>query len=262
MNTLTIVNQEVQIKEWDGQRVVSFRDIDTVHQRPEGTADRNFRENRERFIEGEDFVRISKNQTDEIRGLEIPNRGITLLTESGYLMLVKSFTDDLAWQVQRALINCYFRVKAETQSKPKRVRSKPEDVVFRQQMNIAKAFANTTGISLEIAAATAINIIEERTGYSYGHWKLALPARADAKPIPSLNATAVGKAVGVAAHDANILLESAGLQKREGKNWRLTDKGKQYGEEYPYERNGHSDYRILWRNDVADEIRGAANDEF
>lgn len=33
------------------------------------------------------------------------------MTESGYLMLAKSFTDDLAWQVQRELVNFYFRAK-------------------------------------------------------------------------------------------------------------------------------------------------------
>ena len=42
---------------------------------------------------------------------EINNHGTTLITESGYLMLVKSFTDDLAWKVQRELVNTYFRVK-------------------------------------------------------------------------------------------------------------------------------------------------------
>lgn len=36
---------------------------------------------------------------------------IIFLTESGYLMVVKSFTDDLAWTVQRQLVNAYFRSK-------------------------------------------------------------------------------------------------------------------------------------------------------
>ena len=31
-----------------------------------------------------------------------------LVTESGYFMLVKSFTDDLAWDVQRQLVKRYF----------------------------------------------------------------------------------------------------------------------------------------------------------
>ena len=33
-----------------------------------------------------------------------------LITEQGYLMLVKSFTDDLAWEVQRKLVSSYFNV--------------------------------------------------------------------------------------------------------------------------------------------------------
>jgi len=80
-----------------------------VHERPEGTAGRNFRENKDKFIENEDYFCLTKSQNNEIRGLEIPNRGITVITEQGYLMLVKSFTDDLAWDVQRQLVKSYFR---------------------------------------------------------------------------------------------------------------------------------------------------------
>lgn len=104
MQAMVIQGTEIQIKEYMGRRVVTFKDIDTVHQRPLGTASRNFRENRERFISGIDFYKV--NQPDEIRRLGItrPQGGTpsetTLITESGYLMLVKSFTDDLAWKVQ------------------------------------------------------------------------------------------------------------------------------------------------------------------
>ncbi len=108
-NLISINNQSLRIKEYKGQRVVTFKDIDTVHGRPEGTAHRNFKANREHFIEGVDYYRLQK---DEIRpfGITSPNGGI-VVTESGYLMLVKSFTDDLAWTVQRELVNNYFRVK-------------------------------------------------------------------------------------------------------------------------------------------------------
>jgi phage antirepressor YoqD-like protein len=34
---------------------------------------------------------------------------VLLLTETGYSMLVKSFTDDLAWEVQRQLVRSYFK---------------------------------------------------------------------------------------------------------------------------------------------------------
>ena len=103
------------IKEYNSQRVVTFKDIDTVHGRPEGTASRNFKANRKRFIEGVDFfiVKPSDVQMDEFRPSEINNRGTTLITESGYLMLVKSFTDDLSWTVQRELVNIYFKTRTE-----------------------------------------------------------------------------------------------------------------------------------------------------
>ena len=114
MNELIkIGNQEITKKEFNNQRVVTLKDIDLVHERPEGTAGRNFRENKERFIKGEDYylVKPSDVQGDEIRRAEINNYGTCLITEQGYLMLVKSFTDDLAWKVQRRLVNTYFRAK-------------------------------------------------------------------------------------------------------------------------------------------------------
>lgn len=39
-----------------------------------------------------------------------------LLTESGYLMIVKTFSDDLSWQVQRQLVNAYFKAKTQPQT--------------------------------------------------------------------------------------------------------------------------------------------------
>ncbi len=41
-------------------------------------------------------------------------RGLTLLTESGYLLLVKSFTDDISWKIQKQLVASYFRAKEQT----------------------------------------------------------------------------------------------------------------------------------------------------
>ena len=116
MSTLIkIGNQELAPKEFRGQRVVTFKDIDLVHERPDGTAKRNFSENRSRFIEGEDYFAISAGDvgTDFVLTYGFANKASKgyLLTEQGYLMLVKSFTDELAWKVQRDLVNTYFKVK-------------------------------------------------------------------------------------------------------------------------------------------------------
>lgn len=112
MTSVQINKHDVRVKEFNGERVVTFKDIDLVHERPDGTARRSFSRNKNRFIDGVDYFLLKReNAMDEFRPLEIPPKGITLITESGYLMLVKSFTDDLAWTVQRQLVNCYFRVK-------------------------------------------------------------------------------------------------------------------------------------------------------
>ncbi|MCR1953328.1 ORF6N domain-containing protein [Clostridioides mangenotii] len=109
MNDLVEVNnKELKIKEYAGIRVVTFKEIDSIHERVYGTARRNFNTNKERFIEGVDyFVRNSFEAKDEFE-IIAPN-GLKVITESGYLMLVKSFDDDLAWDVQRDLVNKYFR---------------------------------------------------------------------------------------------------------------------------------------------------------
>lgn len=112
-----INNTDLSVKEFKEQRVVTFKDIDMLHERVEGTAKSNFYENKKHFIENEDYFIIKKSLKYEIPTLEIPNRGITVLTESGYLMLVKSLQDDLAWKVQRELVNNYFRIKEVVNSK-------------------------------------------------------------------------------------------------------------------------------------------------
>lgn len=110
---ILIGNHEISLKTYKGQRVVTFKDIDTVHERPEGTARKRFADNRDRFIEDTDFFKISPSEfRTTIGDMDLRQQNdITLISESGYLMLVKSFTDDLAWKVQRQLVDSYFRVK-------------------------------------------------------------------------------------------------------------------------------------------------------
>lgn len=98
------------LKEYNGQRVVTLQDIDMLHQRKEGNAWKNFNNNRRHFLEGEDYfhVRQEEIQNGKYFGFEIGKRGTYLFTQTGYLMIVKSFTDDLSWAIQRELVNGYF----------------------------------------------------------------------------------------------------------------------------------------------------------
>lgn len=105
-----INNNDLQVKMWNGQRVVTLSDIDKVHSRPSGTARRNFNENKKHLTLNEDYIVRNSYEAKQEYNITAPN-GLTLFTESGYLLLVKSFTDDLAWEVQRDLVNSYFKLK-------------------------------------------------------------------------------------------------------------------------------------------------------
>ena len=91
----------------DSVRVLTLAMIDKIHGRADGTSRRNFNDNKARLTEGEDFIVRNSYEAKEL-GITAPN-GLTLLTESGYLLLVKSFTDDLAWRIQKQLVQAYFR---------------------------------------------------------------------------------------------------------------------------------------------------------
>lgn len=113
---ITIANTEMAIIEYKGQRVLTLAMIDQVHNRPEGTARKRFSDHRERFVLDEDYFKVSASEIRTHKICAISDKvteDITLITESGYLMLVKSFTDDLAWQVQRQLVKGYFKAKEQ-----------------------------------------------------------------------------------------------------------------------------------------------------
>lgn len=116
-----INNSDVGIMTYNKKRVVTFEDIDILHQRAKGTAKRTFSDHKNKLIEGIDYfvfkgqkgreALIQANCTRYVQLNTSPNFKSYLLTESGYLLLVKPFTDDLSWDIQRDLINNYFQMK-------------------------------------------------------------------------------------------------------------------------------------------------------
>lgn len=135
---VVIEGKEVERLYYREQPILSLSMVDEVHQRSKDTAGKNFRNNRDRFIMGEDYYELpyeewtslvrrnSSDQAETVRqnlpdqGGDLPNRlnpggghkgNMIFLTMSGYLMLAKSFTDDLSWSVQRMLVKNYFKLK-------------------------------------------------------------------------------------------------------------------------------------------------------
>ncbi len=111
---MNIYGTDIQIREWMGKRVVTFKDIDKLHHRPDGTARKRFNDNKKHFVSGVDFFKVCASEIRTHKIMELSSKAhedVTLITETGYLMLVKSFTDDLAWKVQRELVDSYFKAR-------------------------------------------------------------------------------------------------------------------------------------------------------
>ena len=100
----------IERKEYDGQPVVTFRDVDELHQKNVGSARKRFNDNRKHFQEGVDYFVLNSDEASSRLGIIAPC-GLKLLTQTGYLMIVKSFTDDLSWAIQRELVNGYFAAR-------------------------------------------------------------------------------------------------------------------------------------------------------
>lgn len=169
---LAVSEIALPIREYKGQRVVTFKDIDEVHQRPSGTAKRNFNSHKEHFIKGEDYFTVTMSEfrtyyvPNSDNGVGNPNLDVVLLTESGYLMTVKTFKDELSWSVQRRLVNTYFRARevAEIPQRPK-VSSipAPKPVTFyRKNRYKIAAICSSYGVEEKFLFELIFPYIEEK----------------------------------------------------------------------------------------------------
>ena len=209
--TITLHNEKLTVKEYKGQRVVTFADIEKVHNRAKGTCKRNFGENKEHFIEGIDFFEISRSN---VGTKFVPTYGFNkkapkgiLLTESGYLMIVKSFTDNLSWQVQRELVNTYFKAKQSVSIKPAdELRNK--NVQIREQ----NARIRTAQLLYKIADKTDTDykqVLHARITYLLtGEYLLPLPEVTQR----TYSASEIGEILGVSANRIGRLANLYGLK--------------------------------------------------
>ena len=328
IQTVTVNDTNVSVKEWNGKRVVTFKDIDACHNRPEGTARKRFNDNRQHFIEGEDYFKVPYSEIIEspLGGrsiFDVPgeiesytgrdyagfifiaqdlNNGywkigrtatqktaekrlnlsrtynlsnyqyfkcvdtlkadkaiqaalesykvknswfecelglivstinkvinevaanfeprkkhkggfhgdVTLITESGYLMLVKSFTDDLAWDVQRQLVNTYFKVEKKKANDTLKTQIQQEiarAMLLNAQYRMLKLLMDKPEMQkLSPVAVEALQIkaVESITGAGLGDY---LP-----QVSKTYSATEVGNAFGVSAQKVGKIANDYGLK--------------------------------------------------
>lgn len=86
---------------------------------------------------------------------------LTLITESGYLMLVKSFTDDLSWQIQRQLVKLYFRVKELAQQPA------PQPTISAEQWETIRKLVHWISVNCHFHNS-AEHAVYERIRFAHG----------------------------------------------------------------------------------------------
>ena len=122
---------------------------------------------------------------------------------------------------------------------------------------IGEAVAKVPGVKHGIAMAATLTCIHENTGLSVETMRRALPACNE--PLAAVNPTKLGEQIGLSARTVNLRLAALGFQERNDRDeWELTDAGRAWGEALPYSRNGHSGYQILWRPELAEQLKEAA----
>ncbi len=153
---LKINSSTVTPIEYKGQRVVTFKMIEEIHQLKDGNVNRNFTRNKERFIEGKHYFTLSYQEVIKLgQKVNVSRNGLTILTERGYLLITKSLTDDKAWDVQEQLVDSYF-IKLESKLPTTHIEAVESYLVQLKQNEVLK-------IELDTAIKTKAHISDKKT---------------------------------------------------------------------------------------------------
>ena len=140
----------------------------------------------------------------------------------------QAFQSKLADEILPAIRKTGSYTVPKLEKNPK-YRTRMIGTAVRDVRSTAAELQKLFGVKDGIALAKATSMIERAYGVEMPEVKeLIPPAEHD---TGFLNPTAIGAKLGISAKDTNLLLKNAGLQMKIGKEWRITNKGKNYGEE-------------------------------
>ena len=213
---IKINNVELGIKEYKKERVITAWDIGKVHNRDVGEINKIFNRNKDKFILNEDyFILKIKDFSERFKTIQdfIPNnvKEIVLFTESGYLMLVKTFTDDLSWEIQRQLVKGYFKLKELKSSVDKDKRLE----IMEKNANVRMAKMLKSLIPFSKSERYKEILVSEATKVLTGR-ELIPPPEVEAKTI---TATQIAEILGVSVQKIGIISNKYNLKTEQNGYW-------------------------------------------
>lgn len=114
---ITIADKQLHRLEYNGQPVVTVKQVAEIHGITTRNVHQSFSRHQQHFEEGKDYYYLPKANIQSVH-FGTSNRGVFVFTESGYLLLTKTFTDLLSWEVQGQLVDGYFRLKEIMRQSP------------------------------------------------------------------------------------------------------------------------------------------------
>lgn len=97
---------------YKGEKVLTFEQIDEIHGRTPGTAKGAFHRRRGRIHEDHDYFRVTAEDFSGIKFIPEKNpRDRIVLTEWGYHLVIRTFNDELSWEIYRIVLRGYFKSK-------------------------------------------------------------------------------------------------------------------------------------------------------
>ena len=233
--------------EYSAQRVLTTAQLAQIYECNEMQIKQNFNNNKGYFTEGKHYFKLEGESLclfkDRVENFDPVGKNANILylwTREGAVRHCKMLNTVKAWEMFNELEESYFNnIKIEQKPAEPRIIKFADivDDIGATRDSIMRVFAVKDGIAL----AQSTTLIEKFYGQDLSSLKKLIPPAEH--EVGYLNATQVGEKIGKTARMANAILKEKGLQVREGSTWRLTDEGKKYAEEYPYSRNGHSDYQ-------------------
>ena len=229
-NKLVKINDvELGIKEYKKERVVTAWDIGKVHKRDVGEINKIFNRNKDKFILNEDYFTLkTRDFSERFKTIQdfIPNnvKEIVLFTESGYRMLVKTFTDDLSCDIQRQLVKGYFKLKELKSSVDKDKRLE----IMEKNANVRMAKMLKSLIPFSKSERYKEILVSEATKVLTGR-ELIPPPEVEAKTI---TATQIAEILGVSVQKIGIISNKYNLKTEQNGYW-VHEKAKYCNKEIP-----------------------------
>jgi hypothetical protein fuD12_10852 len=234
MNLIRIEDKELTIKEWNGQRVVTAKDIAELHERDVKRVNEQFNRNIKKFELGKDYFQLTREEMRKSQFAtalsKYSNNDIeNLFTERGYLKLTKTFNDELSWKIQDMLVDSYFTLKTvikeikQTEAQKKRLEIMDRNSKVREANMWYKLLSQTK--------------TEKHKEVILSYSTRALNGGKEVIPLPlmaqrTLTATEIGDMIGVTGNKIGRLANKYNL-KTDDYGYYVHDKAKYSNKEIP-----------------------------